>query len=157
MRKLSKWGLIGGVVAMGLALGAGIGSAQDNAAIIKDRQTLMKQQGDDLKAIGGYAKGAGDQATAQAKAADLIEQAKKIVSLFPPGTSLTEFPDKTAAKPEIWQSMDKFKSDAGDLEAEAVKLAAAVDKGDQAAVGAQMGAVGKTCGACHTDFRQKKP
>lgn len=156
MRKFGTWGLVGASVAICLVLGAGTGFAEDGFEAIKERQALMKQQGGDLKEISAYAKGGGDQATAQAKAADLIEQAKKIPSLFPAGSSLAAFADKTAAKPEIWENFDKFKTLAADLEAQTVKLADAVKSGDQAAVGAQLGATGKACGACHSDFRQKK-
>lgn len=156
MRDFGKWGLVGACVAVCLVLSAGTGLAEDGFEAIKARQALMKQQGGDLKEISAYAKGGGDQATAQAKAADLVEQAKKIPGLFPAGSSLAEFADKTAAKPEIWQDFDKFKTLAGDLEAQTVKLADAIKSGDPAAVGAQLGATGKACGACHSDFRQKK-
>jgi cytochrome c556 len=156
MRNFGKWGLVGTSVVVCLVLGNVAGRAEDAAAVVKQRHALMKAQGGDLKAIGAFAKGEGDQATAQAKADDLVEQAKKIPASFPPGTSLTDYSDDNAAKPEIWANFDKFKSLAADLQGQTVKLAEAVKSGDKAAVGAQLGATGKACGACHNEFRQKE-
>jgi cytochrome c556 len=41
------------------------------------------------------------------------------------------------------------------LEHEASKLVAVSKSGDESAVKAQIGAVGKVCGSCHDDFRSK--
>jgi cytochrome c556 len=130
--------------------------AEDKEALIKERRDTMKHQGDAMKAIGAYAKGEGDQAAALKAANDLLAINPKIVGLFPPGTSLAEFPGKTGAKPEIWKEMDKFKSIPPVLKGEEEKLLAAIKSGDKQAVGAQAAATGKNgCGACHTPFREK--
>jgi cytochrome c556 len=99
----------------------------------------------------------GDMAAMQQLALGLQANAAKIVEDFPAGSSMTEFPGKTYAKPEIWANFDDFKAAAAVLGTEAGKLADAAKSGDMAAFAAQYDATGeKGCGGCHTKFRQKK-
>jgi len=58
--------------------------------------------------------------------------------------------------PVIWSDSAKFAEAADRLQNEASKLYAVSRSGDEAAVKAQMGAVGKACGGCHESFRQKQ-
>jgi cytochrome c556 len=154
MRHLVKLGVVAVVATVGF--GAGSVMAQDKATIIKERRDTMKRQGDDLKAVQDYVKGEGDQATAVAKLNDLLAINGKIVTLFPPGTSMTDFPGKTGAKPAIWTEWDKFKTLPDGLKTEEEKLLTAVKSGDKTAIGAQLSATGKNgCGACHTPYREK--
>jgi len=62
---------------------------------------------------------------------------------------------KSAALPAIWSDSGKWSEAADRLQNEASKLYAVSRSGDEAAVKAQIGAVGKACGACHESFRQK--
>jgi cytochrome c556 len=155
MRHMARIAVMAALTAV-VGLGAVAGLAQDKEAIIKERRDAMKRQGDDMKAIGDFVKGEGDQATAIAKADDLLALNPKIAGLFVPGTSMSDFPGKTGAKPAIWQEWDKFKGLPADLKTEEEKLSAAVKTGDKAAIGAQLQATGKNgCGACHTPYREK--
>ena len=63
---------------------------------------------------------------------------------------------KSAALPAIWSDNAKFAEAADRLQNEASKLYAVSRSGDEAAVKAQMGAVGKSCGGCHETFREKQ-
>jgi len=63
---------------------------------------------------------------------------------------------KSAALPAIWSDNAKFAEAADRLQNEASKLYAVSRSGDEAAVKAQLGAVGKACGGCHESFRQKQ-
>jgi len=63
---------------------------------------------------------------------------------------------KSAALPAIWSDSAKFAEAADRLQNEASKLYAVSRSGDEAAVKAQLGAVGKSCGGCHEGFRQKQ-
>jgi cytochrome c556 len=154
MRHLVKLGVV--AVAATVGLGAVSVLAQDKATIIKERRDAMKRQGDDMKAVQDYVKGEGDQATAVAKINDLLAINGKIVTLFPPGTSMTDFPGKTGAKPAIWTEWDKFKALPDGLKTEEEKLLTAVKSGDKTAIGAQLSATGKNgCGSCHTPYREK--
>jgi len=156
MRHVVRVGFVAAAVAALLGV-AVVGSvAQDKEAIIKQRRDTMKHQGDALKAIAAYAKGEGDQAAALKGVNDLLAINPKIVTLFPAGTSLAEFPGKTGAKPEIWKDMAKFDSIPPILKGEEEKLLEAIKSGNKEAVGAQAAATGKNgCGACHTPFREK--
>jgi len=64
--------------------------------------------------------------------------------------------EKTRALPAVFDDAAKFKEAASRLENEASKLAALSRSGDEGAVKAQIGALGKSCGGCHDDFRQKQ-
>jgi len=63
---------------------------------------------------------------------------------------------KSAALPAVFTDTAKFAEAADRLQNEASKLYAVSRSGDEAAVKAQMGAVGKSCGGCHESFRQKQ-
>lgn len=59
------------------------------------------------------------------------------------------------ALPAVYDEAAKFKEAAGRMENEAAKLVAVSKGGDEGAIKAQIGALGKSCGGCHNDFRQK--
>jgi cytochrome c556 len=63
---------------------------------------------------------------------------------------------KSAAKPDIYKDMAKFKADADALEAATAKLGAAARAKDEAGVKVAFGAVAKACGSCHDTFREKQ-
>lgn len=68
------------------------------------------------------------------------------------GSKIAGFTD---SKAEVWGQADKFKT-AFDRNTEAIgKLAAAARSGDEKAMKAAAGDVGKACGGCHDDFRAK--
>lgn len=139
--------LLGGMVA---------GLAQDKLAEVTARQDFMKAQGADVKAITEYSKGQGDQQAALKAVDDLIARAPKIDTLFPAGTSASDFPGKSNAKPELWTDWDKVKMIPATVQSEEEKLKAAIQSGDQKAVGEQLGALGKNgCGSCHGTYRVK--
>jgi cytochrome c556 len=60
---------------------------------------------------------------------------------------------KTDALPAIWTDRKTFDADMAKLVAESTKLSAVAGTGNAATIGAQMKAVGATCGACHRQFR----
>jgi cytochrome c556 len=154
MRASMKWGAIGASAAAILLSGIVGGVAQDKAELIKARQDFMKAQGADVKAISDYAKGQGDKAAAEKAIDDLIARNPKIVDQFPEGTSATDFPGKTHAKPELWTDWDKAKMIPAALLEQEKKLKEVIATGDAKAVADQLGATGKAgCGACHNAYR----
>jgi len=157
MKDFIRTGIL--VAGIGFVVAAGVISAtaeDSKEAIIKARQDFMKAQGEDVKAISDYAKGQSNQAAALAAANDLITRGPKIPALFVPGTSSADFPGKSNAKPELWAEMDKAKAAWSTLQAEELKLVEVVKSGDQKAVGAELGAMGKAgCGSCHAAYRIK--
>jgi cytochrome c556 len=61
---------------------------------------------------------------------------------------------KSRALPAVFDNSAKFKQYASQLENETAKLVAVSKGGNEAAIKAQIGAVGKVCGSCHDDFRE---
>jgi cytochrome c556 len=70
---------------------------------------------------------------------------------FAPGSEM----GTTRAKPEIWENMDDFQKKLAAFRTEASKLASVAKAGDRDAIKAQFGATGKTCKACHDDYKAK--
>ena len=125
-------------------------------AAIKYRKAVMKAVGGHMGAMGSILK-EGDGLGSIADHAAAMAALAKI-------TAAEAFPQKsgpmdgeTEALPAIWEKPDDFKKVTMAFVAEAEKLAEVAKGGDKAAIGAQLGALGKNgCKACHDDFRQKK-
>lgn len=140
-----------------LAVSGGYIAAQSTAPadIIKQRQDSLKDMGGQMKAIGDQLKsGKPDKAVTVEAAKKIAVYAKALPKWFPAGTG-PEAGVKTAAKPEIWTQRADFETAAGKLAPEADKLVQVAETGDADALGAQMKAVGGTCGGCHKVFRVK--
>jgi cytochrome c556 len=77
--------------------------------------------------------------------------AGKASKWFPEGTG----PDvgKTGAKPEIWKQPADFNARLRDFQGAARTLQLAAAKGDGAGAKAGYASLGKTCKACHDDYR----
>jgi cytochrome c556 len=145
------------------ALAAVPALAQDAAAVLTQRQDLMKAQGRSLTAVRNFVEDKGDLATAQAAGAQLVQSLQAIPNLFPQKTSLVEFPGKTRAKPDIWAQWDKFVAADGAAVAQAQALNTALQGGDKAAITAALGNLARDipgttatpggCGGCHGPFR----
>jgi len=157
MRRV-KMILVGGAMTV-LAIAAmpSLLSAQDPAAVLKERQETMKQLGGNMKAINDFVEaGTGSAEDVATRAASIREIAGKIPTLFPEGTSMDDGIGKTGAKPAIWSDWAGFQASATKMGEEAGKLAEVAAAGDRDAIGAQFGALGKDgCGGCHQTFRQK--
>jgi cytochrome c556 len=130
----------------------------DAAAIIVQRQGLMKSQGDHAAAINGFVEE--DKGTVEdvaKRAADLQRRSSEIAALFPAGTGIDDNVAKTAAKMDIWARPDEFKAAAANLGDLAGALWAAAAGGDKQQVADAFAKLGKEgCGGCHQTFRQKE-
>jgi cytochrome c556 len=145
----------GAVLATGVLSGAA--QADDAMNVIAYRQNVMKGIAAHITQIAMVAKGEvsfTDQVAGNARS--IATSAMAIPSVFPEGTAMGATDAKTEAKPEIWQQWDKFTAAAENLQVQANKLAdIAEGGGDAAAIGAQLGELGKACGGCHDAFRKK--
>lgn len=92
-----------------------------------------------------------DAAAAQANADLVVTMSKLPYAGFIDGTSSGD----TKAKPEIWSERDKFNAAAGKMQEEVVKLSAAARSGNLDQVKAAVGEVGKSCKACHDNYRKE--
>jgi len=143
------------VAALALGLAAGAALAQVKPEIlVKQRQAVMTLQGKYLGPLVGMAQGKIPyNADIVRRNAGFLDNLSRMPwDGFDPGTQGV----KSNALPEIFSNPAKFKEAASHLENETHKLYELSQKGDEAAVKAQIGAVGKSCGGCHDNFRQKQ-
>ena len=122
--------------------------------LVKQRQAVMTLQGKYFGPMAAMAQGKApfNAAVVQRNAGFLDNLSRMSWDGFDAGTR----GEKSRALPAVFDNSAAFKEAAARLENEAAKLVAASRGGDEAAVKAQIGAVGKTCGGCHDDFRQKQ-
>lgn len=130
---------------------AGIGATQAQGDAIKQRQTLMKSNGDQMKALKAVVDAKGDAKTMAVPAATVAKNLTEAAKHFPAGSDKGE----TKASPDIWKNMADFTALDKASASAALKLEASAKKGDIAAASADFGDLGKSCGACHNKYRLK--
>jgi len=143
------------VVALVLGLAAGAVFAQQKPEVmVKQRQAVMTLQGKYFGPMAGMAQGKVPYNVDVIKrnSAFLDNLSRMAWDGFDPNTKDV----KSATLPAAYEQQAKFKEAAARLENEAHKLYQVAQSGDEAAVKAQIGAVGKSCGGCHESFRQKQ-
>jgi len=146
---------------LALALGSGYAltafSQVKPDVLVKQRQAAMTLQGKYFGPMGGMAAGKvpyrADVVTYNASLLDALSRM--------PWDGFTESTKdlkdvKTAALPAIWNEPAKFKEAQDRYQSETAKLVSVVKSGDEAAVKAQIVAVGKACDSCHEGFRQRQ-
>jgi len=138
------------LLAVGLAVA---GSAWAADATVKYRQDQMKVLGGHMGSIVAIIKGEvpfTDQLAVHAKG--LAATAALTEAVFKEKATGGD----SASKPEIWSDWQRFAGNADKLTQAANKLADAAAAGDQGAIRAAMGEVGKSCKGCHDDFKVKR-
>ena len=136
------------------ALGVSIGWAHKGAkGVVMERMMSMKSMGDGMKVLSQMVTGkvAFDAAQVTSIAKSLKQHAAKIPEQFPKGS----LQKPTEALPVIWQKWDDFKEQSGNLEMLAGELEIAAASGKPASL-VVFAKIGKSCSACHQDFRLKK-
>ena len=94
-----------------------------------------------------------DAAQIQKSASRIEALAPMIPDLFKLDTRKVQV--KTQAREGIWNSQADFSAKADELAKAAAALKATAKGGDQGATMKAIGAVGKACGNCHDNFRDK--
>lgn len=146
------------LAALSLTLGAGYSLAAlaqvKPEILVKQRQAKMTLQGKYLGPLGGMAQGKipYDAKVVARNAAFLEALSKMAWDGFDPSTK----GEKSAALPAVYNEPGKFKEAQERFEKEAAQLVVVSKSGNESAVKAQIGAVGKSCGACHETFREKR-
>jgi len=143
------------VVAIALGVSAGAVFAQQKPEVlVKQRQSVMTLQGKYFGPMAGMAQGKVpyNADVVKRNSAFLDNLSRMAWDGFDPSTKDV----KSNALPVVYEQQAKFKEAAARLENEAHKLWEVAQNGDEAAVKAQIGAVGKSCGGCHESFRQKQ-
>jgi cytochrome c556 len=142
------------LLASGAVLAAQEATAQAKPEVlVKQRKAAMTLQGKYIGPLVAMAQGKApyNAGVVQRNAAFLETLSKMPWDGFDPSTK----GEKSAALPAVWEKPGEFKQAAERFENEAAKLAQLSKGGDEGAVKAQIGAVGKACGGCHDNFREK--
>ncbi len=118
------------------------------------RQGLFKVQAFVFGPVGGMLRGAKFDAAVAEKAGQRIQVTGGLIpDLFAKDTHTFTVPTK--AREGIWTNKSDFDAKANDLVKAAADLEAAAKTGDEAATKKAAAGVGKACGACHDQFRDK--
>jgi cytochrome c556 len=138
---------------LGVAAGGALAQAKPEV-LVKQRQSVMTLQGKYFGPLAAMAQGkAPYNADVVKRNAGFLDNLSRMPwDGFDPSTKDV----KSNALPAVYSDTAKFKEAASRLENEAHKLYEVSQRGDEAAVKAQIGAVGKACGGCHETFRQKQ-
>ena len=122
--------------------------------LVKQRQAAMTLQGKYFGPLAGMAQGKlpYDASIVQRNAGYLDVLDKLPWDGFDPRTRDV----KSAALPAIWSEPAKFKEAQERLQSEVSRLVSVSKGGDEGAVKAQIGTIGKACGNCHDNFREKQ-
>src|SRR5260221_8216096 len=112
--------------------------------LVKQRQAAMTLQGKYMGPLGAMAQG---KVPYDAKIVQRNAGFLEALSQMPwDGFDASTKGEKSAALPAIWEKAGEFKQAGERLQNEAAKLVQVSKGGDEAAVKAQIGAVGKSCG-----------
>lgn len=133
------------------AQGAGIPLSADD--IVAIRKSMMDLQQGVLGAMKAGVEQKADVKPFTPGAKGLVSSSKVIAAMFPPGT---EKANGTKALPAIWSDQADFAAKGKALGDAAEKLVALADANDKTGFAAQFGEVGKTCGACHRQYKEKE-
>jgi cytochrome c556 len=153
MEILMKKSLLAAGLAVAVMSGEALAQAKPEV-LVKQRQSAMSLMGKYFGPMAGMAQGRVpyDMKIVQRNAGFLDNLSRMPWDGFTESTKDV----KSAALPVIWSESARFAEAADRLQNEASKLYAVSRSGDEAAVKAQVGAVGKACGGCHEHFRQKQ-
>ena len=123
---------------------------------IKYRQSAMYVMGFNANRLGAMVNNkAPFDAKIAAESAANIEYLSKLPWIgYVEGTG-SDKGKRTKAKPVIWQQPDKFRSASQKMQEEAIKLNAVARSGDLEQIKSSFGALGRSCKACHDDFREE--
>lgn len=148
-----KTSLLAAALAVAVMSGEALAQAKPET-LVKQRQAAMTLQGKYFGPMAGMMQGKVpyDAKIVQRNAGFLDNLSRMPWDGFADSTKDV----KSAALPAVWSDSAKFAEAADRLQSEASKLYAVSRSGDEAAVKAQIGAVGKACGGCHESFRQKQ-
>ena len=151
--------IMAGVLSVG---GQGVLSVDAQAAEmdkpVAARQAVMKLRAFYLGTLGGMAKGkiAYDAKKAQSAADSLLGLSNLDGSaMWPPGSGNDKRGTKTRALPAIWSTYPAV-AEKGKAQKMAEEAMAKVAGNGLAALQGAIGDVGKACGGCHKQFREKK-
>jgi len=143
---------------LAFALGAGFSltaySQVKPEILVKQRQAAMTLQGKYFGPMAGMAQG---KVPYNADTVAFNSALLDSLSRMPwDGFAESTKGEKSAALPAVWSDPAKFKTAIDNFQNAVQALVKVSRGGDEAAQKAAIGGLGKTCGGCHQDFRQKQ-
>jgi cytochrome c556 len=145
--------MTGVAIALGMVVAQGAIAQAKPEVLVKQRQAAMTLIGKYFGPMAGMAQGKipFNAGVVQRNAGFVDNLSRMPWDGFDASTRSID----TKALPAVYDNAAKFKEAASRLENEAAKLVDVSKGGDEGAIKAQIGALGKSCGGCHNDFRQK--
>lgn len=127
---------------------------QGASGVVKERMDAMQSVAQSMKRINRQLKAGAefDRGEIAREASSIAEHSRVFATKFPTGTG----GGVSEAKPEIWQNQKDFAAKSDALTTAARLLSEAAGKESLSELNSRFRAVGKTCSACHRDYRQKK-
>jgi cytochrome c556 len=141
------------IIALMICATAATGAAIAQDGPIKQRQALMKKNGDATKLVNAMLKGEKPyDAAAAAEAIKGIGGAMdEFITLFPEGSTSAD----SSAKPEIWKNKADFEGWAKQVKDDTPKTVTAA-AGGAATLQPAFAEFAKSCRGCHDDYRTEK-
>lgn len=133
-------------------------SAQNAEDIIKYRINIMKSLGNHISVIAANLKGKvsiNEDILPHSQSMLLTLSSINIKKLFPINTKASDS-SKTKALDSIWIDKDLFQKSMSQSIERTKDLVTAAESGNNQNIAKSLGALGKSCGACHDKFRKKK-
>ncbi len=148
--------LVGAALVMGVT---GLAHAADPAApvsapattFVLARQSAFALQQGVFNAMKATIDAGGSVKPLEVGANGLVKWGTTMAAMFPAGTDVPP----THALGTVWSDNAGFVKAADNFTQAATKLLAAAQADDKAAFAAQFTETGKTCGACHREYRQR--
>lgn len=153
-----KWKLVSAslIAALGVGGASAVLAQAKPEVLVKQRQAAMTLQLKYLGPLFGMAQGKIPfNAQIVARNAAYLDVLDKMAwDGFPESTKDTSA--QTRALPVIWAEPDRFKKAQEHFQSAVHELVEASKSGDEGKMKAAIGAVGKSCGACHDHFRAER-
>lgn len=128
-------------------------AADEHAATVKYRTTVMDSLGSHIHAIYIILEGAGDYTNHVKLHADALHSMSEIIpSMFPFGSGS----GKTRANSAIWEEEEDFALAMRNFESSTANLVEAAKSGNTAKISNSVEEVGAACGGCHRVYRKPK-
>ena len=132
--------------------------AQNTEDIIKYRINIMKSLGNHISIIAANLKGKvsiNEDILPHSQSMLLTLSSINIDKLFPINTKASDSL-KTKTLDIVWADKDLFQKSMSQSIEKTKDLVKAAESGNNQDIAKSLGALGKTCGACHDKFRKKK-
>ena len=132
--------------------------AQNVEDIIKYRINIMKSLGNHISIIAANLKGKvsiNEDILPHSQSMLLTLSSLNIEKIFPINTQASDSP-KTKSLDSIWVEKELFQKSMLQSIEKTKDLVKAAESGNNQNIAKSLGALGKSCGACHDKFRKKK-